>query len=70
MEFEEWVVANGKTDKDTVQKHNAAIRAYNHGDDLARTMRHSSKIKDGSVADAVTLNTVEDLDEIHRQITH
>jgi hypothetical protein len=68
MEFEEWVAANGKTDKATVEKHNAAIRAYNHGDDLARTMRHSSKIKDASIADAVTLNTVEDLDEIHRQI--
>ncbi len=68
MEFEEWVVANGKTDKGTIDAHNAAVRGYNHGDDVARTMRESSKIKDASVADAVTLNTVEDLDEIHRQI--
>ena len=69
MEFEEWVVANGKTDKATIEKHNAAIRGYHHGDDLARSMRGSSKIRDAAVKDAVTLNTIEDLDEIHRQIT-
>lgn len=68
MEFEEWVVANGKTDKATVEAHNAAIRGYNHGDDLAKNMRASSKIKDGTIGDAVTLNTIEDLDEIHRQL--
>jgi hypothetical protein len=68
MEFEEWVIENGKTDKATVEQHNAAIRAYNHGDELGRSMRQSSKIKDESVRDAVTLNTVEDLDEIHRQV--
>jgi putative lipoic acid-binding regulatory protein len=68
MEFEEWVVANGKTDKGAIEQHNAAIRAYNHGDDLASSMRESSKIKNSSVKDAVTLNTIEDLDEIHQQI--
>ena len=68
MEFEEWVVANGKTDKTAVDAHNAAIRAYNHGDDLAGTMRVKSKIKNAGIKDAVTLNTIEDLDEIHQQI--
>lgn len=68
MEFEQWVIENGKTDKATVERHNAAIRAYNHGDELGRTMRESSKIKDHSLRDAVTLNTIEDLDEIHRQV--
>lgn len=70
MEFEEWVVANGKTDKETVERHNAAIRGYNHGDELAQKMRHASRIKDASVRDAVSLNTIEDLDEIHRQVIH
>jgi hypothetical protein len=65
MEFEEWIVASGNTDKATIERHNAAIRAYNHGDDLAKSMRESSKIGDASVKDAVTLNTVEDLDEIY-----
>jgi hypothetical protein len=67
MEFEEWIVANGRTDKATIERHNAGISGYNHGDDLASTMRRSSKVKDSSVKDAVTLNTVEDLDEVHRQ---
>jgi hypothetical protein len=67
MEFEKWIVANGKTDKATIERHNAAIRAYNHADDLAKSMRQSSKIDDASVKDAVTLNTVEDLDEIYAQ---
>lgn len=68
MEFEKWVVANGTTDRATIERHNAAVRGYNHGEDLARSMRTSSKIDDASVGDAVMLNTVEDLDEVHRQI--
>jgi hypothetical protein len=68
MEFEEWVVASGTTDPASIEKHNAAIRAYNHGEELGRTMRESSKIRNESISDAVTLNTVEDLDEVHRQV--
>jgi hypothetical protein len=68
MEFEEWVVANGKTDKATIEQLNAAIRGYHHGDDLAHRMRGASKIKDSSIKDAVTLNTIEDLDEIHAHL--
>lgn len=68
MEFEEWVVANGKADKNAVDRHNAAIRGYNHADELAQKMRESSKIKNASIKDAVTLNTIEDLDEIHHQM--
>jgi hypothetical protein len=68
MEFEEWVVRNGKTDKETIAKHNAAIRGYNHSDEKAAEMRRASGIKDQSVKDAVTLNTIEDLDEIYAQV--
>ncbi len=68
MEFEQWVVENGKTDKATIAAHNAAVRGYNHADELARNMRESSKIRDAGVKDAVCLNTIEDLDEIHRRI--
>ena len=39
MEFEEWVVENGKTDRETIERHNAAVRGYNHADDLGRKMR-------------------------------
>jgi hypothetical protein len=67
MEFEEWVAANGKTDEETIGWHNAAIRGYNHSDDLAKQMRDSSKVKNSSIKDAVSLNTIEDLDEIHKR---
>lgn len=68
MAFERWVIANGKTDRETIDRHNAAIRAYNHGDDHAQKMREASAIADSSIADAVTLNAVEDLDELHRRL--
>jgi ABC-type sulfate transport system substrate-binding protein len=68
MAFERWVIANGKTDRETIDRHNAAIRAYNHGDDHAQKMRKASAIADSSIADAVTLNAVEDLDELHRRL--
>ncbi len=67
MEFEEWIVANGKIDPASIEKHNAAVRGYNHSDELGTQMRTSSKIKKDSVKDAVTLNTIEDLDEVHRR---
>jgi hypothetical protein len=66
--FERWVVANGKTDRATIERHNAAIRGYNHSDDHAKRMREASGIADSSIADAVTLNTIEDLDELHRTL--
>lgn len=70
MEFEEWIVANGKVDQAAIEKHNAAVRGYNHSDDLGAAMRASSKIKKDSVKDAVTLNTIEDLDELHHRLFH
>ena len=69
MQFEEYVVTNGKTDKATIEAHNAAIRGYHHGDDLAAKMRAASGIRDARVADAVTLNTIEDLDDIYHSVT-
>lgn len=70
MQFERWVVEqNGGTiDPAAIQKHNDAIRGYNHSDEKASTMRQASGIPHEHVKDAVTLNTVEDLDEIHRHI--
>lgn len=68
MQFEEWVVANGRTDKATIERHNAAIRGYNHADDHASSMREALGIIDPSVKDAVTLNTVDDLDELYKRV--
>jgi hypothetical protein len=71
MQFEEWVVAEngGSVPKDKIEKHNAAIRAYHHADDLGSQMRASSGIKDTGVKDACRLNNMEDLDDLHRQAT-
>jgi hypothetical protein len=70
MQFEAWVIEQngGSIPREKIEKHNAAIRAYNHGDELARSMRDKSGIKDAGIKDAVTLNTIEDLDELYRQV--
>jgi hypothetical protein len=69
IQFEEWVIEQngGNIDKETIRKHNESVRGYHHSDELASTMRKSSGIKHEHIKDAVTLNTVEDLDELHRQ---
>lgn len=69
MQFEKWVVDQngGNIDEDTVRKHNEAVRGYCHDDDKAKDMRESSGIPHEHITDAVTLNTIEDLDELHRQ---
>jgi len=70
MAFEAWVVAQngGKIDAAVIEKHNAAIRGYHHSDELAGKMRAASGITNAAIKDAVTLNAIEDLDEIHRQL--
>src|SRR5215469_6450877 len=69
MQFEQWVTKNGtKVDKESVRKHNEAIHAYEHGDDLAKEMRAASGNPHEAIKDAVTLNMVEDLDAFHKQI--
>jgi hypothetical protein len=67
MEFERWVSQNGNVSPDAIAKHNAAISGYNHSDELGGQMRKDSKCADESVKDAVRLNTLEDLDALHKQ---
>ncbi|HEV2037456.1 MAG TPA: hypothetical protein VGQ96_02530 [Candidatus Eremiobacteraceae bacterium] len=69
VEFEEFVKQKGKTDPDTIKKHNAAILGYNHADDKAAHMHQDLGSKNHQVKDAVTLNTLEDLNELHQTIT-
>ncbi len=68
MTFEKWVVANGKIDRAAIALHNKAVTGYNHGDEKGRSMRDASRIEDAAVRDAVMLNTIEDLDELHREL--
>ncbi|MDB5028614.1 MAG: hypothetical protein JWO66_2303, partial [Candidatus Eremiobacteraeota bacterium] len=69
LQFEQWVIQKngGNISQDRIDKHNAAIRGYNHSDELAGQMREASGLKDPSKKDAVTLNSLEDLDELHKQ---
>lgn len=71
MQFEQWVVEKngGSVPAATIEQHNAAIRGYHHSDELGSQMRSASGISDHGVKDAVTLNTIEDLDEFHARTT-
>lgn len=70
LQFEEWVIQQngGSISPDTIRKHNENVRAFNHDDAKAAKMRQASGLKDETIKDAVTLNTLEDLDDIHRQV--
>jgi hypothetical protein len=65
IQFEEWVKTNGKTDADTIKKHNDAVHGYNHGDDTVKRIQGDIGLKNSSVKDAVTLNILEDLNDLH-----
>jgi hypothetical protein len=67
-QFEVYVKQNGNVTPETVDKHNASIRGYNHSDELGGKMRLISGIADHTVGDAVRLNMVEDLDELRKQL--
>lgn len=71
MQFEEWVIQQngGSISPETIRKHNDAVHGYHHADELAGKMRTASGLKNATIADAVTLNTLEDLDEVHRQVS-
>jgi hypothetical protein len=70
VQFEEYVLSQngGSIAKEKIEAHNAAVRGYHHSDELAAKMRAASGIKDASIKDAVTLNTLEDLDEIYASL--
>src|SRR5215472_3690844 len=68
IEFEAWVKANGKTDKDTIRKHNENVTNYKHGDDTVNSIQKDIGLNDPSVRDAVTLNILEDLNDLHRMV--
>ncbi len=70
MQFEEWVIQQngGSLSEEKIRKHNEAVKGYCHDDELAQNMRTSSGVGDSSITDAVTLNKLEDLDELYRQV--
>src|SRR5262252_3072642 len=50
-EFEAWVKKNAKTlDKQSIEKHNAAVRGYNHDDETRKGILASCKIPEDASA--------------------
>ena len=68
-QFETWVKQNAKSlNRDAVEKHNAAVRGYNHDDETRKSILGNCGIPDDSSAykDAVNLNNLDDWYEFHQ----
>jgi hypothetical protein len=71
-QFEQWVVDQngGSIDQSVIDASNAAIAGYNHGDDIVEAISSAANTNaDGAITDAVTLNALEDWNEIHGEVT-
>jgi hypothetical protein len=60
----------GALSKEKIDAHNKAIFGYHHAPELAAKMRTASGVKNAAMSDAVTLNMLEDLDELRAQVVH
>lgn len=73
MQFEDWVVAQngGNVSKDAIAKHNAAITGYDHDGTFVdpAEARKELGISNPTFANAVTINTVDDLNSLYKQIS-
>src|SRR5213595_1183313 len=70
-QFEAWVKKNAKSlDRQSIEKHNAAVRGYNHDDDTRKGILGSCGIADDASAakDAVNLNNLDDWYEFHQAV--
>ena len=70
-EFEAWVKKNAKSlDRQSIEKHNAAVRGYNHDDETRKGILSACGIADDASAfkDAVNLNNLDDWYEFHRAV--
>ena len=70
-EFEAWVKKNAKSlNRDAIEKHNAAVRGYNHDDETRRGILSACSMNDDASApkDAVHLHHLDDWYEFHQQV--
>jgi hypothetical protein len=70
-QFEAWVKKNAKSlSQDAIDKHNAAVRSYNHDDETRRGILSACGIADDASApkDAVNLNNLDDWYEFHQAV--
>ncbi len=70
-QFEEWVTKNAKSlTREAIEKHNAAVRGYNHDDETRRGILSACGMTDNASApkDGVSLNNLDDWYEFHRAV--
>jgi Domain of unknown function (DUF5069) len=70
-QFEEWVKKNAKSlTRESIEKHNAAVRGYNHDDETRKGILNACSIADDASApkDAVNLNNLDDWYEFHQAV--
>jgi Domain of unknown function (DUF5069) len=70
-QFEAWVKQNAKSlNSQAVEKHNAAVRGYNHDDETRKEILGNCRLADDASApkDAVNLNNLDDWYEFHRAV--
>jgi hypothetical protein len=69
-QFESWVKKNAKSlTRESIEKHNAAVRGYNHDDETRKGILSACAIDDASAPkDAVNLNNLDDWYEFHQQV--
>jgi len=70
-EFETWVKENDKSvNRAAIEKHNAALRGYNHDDETRNGILSACGITDDASApkDGVSLNNLDDWYEFHRAV--
>jgi Domain of unknown function (DUF5069) len=70
-QFEGWVKKNAKSlNRDAIEKHNAAVRGYDHDDETRKGILGACGIADDASAfkDAVNLNNLDDWYEFHQAV--
>jgi len=70
-QFEAWVNKNAKSlHRQSIEKHNAAVRGYNHDNETRKGILESCGIADDAAAakDAVNLNNLDDWHEFHQAV--
>src|SRR5207245_1708690 len=70
-QFEEWVKKKAKSlSREAIEKHNAAVRGYNHDDETRQSILGACGIADGASTpkDAVNLNNLDDWYEFHQAV--
>jgi hypothetical protein len=70
-QFEAWVKKNARSlNPQSIEKHNAAVRGYNHDDDTRKTILGACGVPDDAAAakDAVNLNNLDDWHAFHQAV--